>query len=67
MLVAINAADDERNPPELGVMEREIKRVKNGRYVLLPMSPDNRGHGTTGNAKLWKQHLVELLQQAPRR
>ncbi len=67
MLVAINAADDERNPPELGVMEREIKRVKNGRYVLLPLGPDNRGHGTTGNAKLWKQHLVELLQKAPKR
>jgi homoserine O-acetyltransferase len=67
MVVAINSADDERNPPELGVMEREIKRVKNGRYVLLPLSADTRGHGTTGNAKLWKQHLVELLQQAPRK
>ena len=66
-LLAINAADDERNPPELGVMEREIKRVKNSRYVLLPMGPDNRGHGTTGNAKLWKQYLVELLEKAPRR
>jgi homoserine O-acetyltransferase len=67
MLVAINASDDERNPPELGVMEREIKRVQNGRYVLLQGGPDTRGHGTTGMAKLWKQHLAELLQQAPRR
>jgi len=66
MLVAINASDDERNPPELGVMEIAIKRVKNGRYVLLQGGPDTRGHGTTGMAKLWKQYLAELLQQAPR-
>jgi homoserine O-acetyltransferase len=66
-VMAINSSDDERNPPELGVMEREIKRVKNGRYVLIPGGPDTRGHGTTGMAKLWKQHLAELLQQAPRR
>jgi homoserine O-acetyltransferase len=55
VVVAINSSDDERNPPELGVMEREIKRVKNGRYVLLKGGPDTRGHGTTGMAKLWKQ------------
>ncbi len=65
-LVAINSADDERNPPELGILEREIKRVKNGRYVLIPASGDTRGHGTTGNAGLWKQHLADLLQRAPR-
>jgi homoserine O-acetyltransferase len=65
-LLAINAADDERNPPELGILEREIKRVKNGRYVLIPASGDTRGHGTTGNAALWKQHLADLLQRAPR-
>ena len=66
-VLALNSSDDERNPPELGVMEREIKRVKNGRYVLIPGGPDTRGHGTTGIAKLYKQHLAELLQQAPRR
>jgi len=66
-VLAINASDDERNPQELGVMEREIKRVKNGRYLLIPGSPDTRGHGTTGMAKLYKQNLAELLQQAPRR
>lgn len=66
-VLAINASDDERNPPELGVMEREIKRVKNGRYLLIPGSPDTRGHGTTGMAKLYKKELAELLQQAPRR
>ena len=67
MVLAINSADDERNPPELGVMEREIRRVKNGRYLLLPISSETRGHGTTANAKHWKQDLVELLQKAPRR
>ena len=61
-LLAINSADDERNPPELGVLEREIKRVKNGRYVLIPGGEETRGHGTTGMAKLWKHHLAELLQ-----
>ena len=60
-LVAINSADDERNPPEFGIMEREIKRVKRGRYILIPASADTAGHGTTGQAKWWKQHLVPLL------
>jgi homoserine O-acetyltransferase len=64
VLLAINSADDERNPPELGTMEREIKRVKNGRYVLIPASVETRGHGTTGMAKLWKHHLAELLRSA---
>jgi len=63
-LLAINSADDERNPPELGILEREIKRVKNGRYILVPGSEQTRGHGTTGMAKLWKHHLAELLQPA---
>ena len=61
------SADDECNPFDLGVMEREIKRIKNARYVLIPASPDTRGHGTTGMAKLYKKDLAELLQQAPRR
>src|SRR5215471_31825 len=60
-LLAINSADDERNPPELGILEREIKRVKQGRYILIPPSAETRGHGTTGNAKLWKHYLAELL------
>jgi homoserine O-acetyltransferase len=67
VVLAINSSDDERNPPELGVMEREIKRITNGRYVLIPGGPDTRGHGTTGMAKLYKQNLAELLLQAPRR
>jgi homoserine O-acetyltransferase/O-succinyltransferase len=60
-LIAINSADDEVNPPELGILERTIKRVKNGRYVLIPTSDDTRGHGTHSIAKLWKQYVVELL------
>ena len=63
-VLAINSADDERNPPELGTMERAMKRIKNGRYVLIPQSDETRGHGTMGVAKLWKQHLAELLANA---
>ena len=65
-LLAINSADDERNPPETGITERALKRVKNGRLYLIPASEDTRGHGTTGMAKLWKQRLYEFLQTAPR-
>ena len=65
-LLAINSADDERNPPETGVLDREIKRVKNGRVLLIPGSPDTAGHGTTGSAKWWKKDLEELLRSAPR-
>jgi homoserine O-acetyltransferase len=67
VLLAINSADDERNPPELGVLDREIKRVKNGRVFLIPGSEDTSGHGTTGRAKFWKDELAKLLQTAPRR
>ena len=65
-VLAINAADDERNPPETGIMEREMKRVKNGRYYLIPASDRTTGHGTTGQAAWWKAQLAELLQKAPR-
>ena len=66
-LLAINAADDERNPPETGIMERELKRVKGGRLYLIPASEDTRGHATTGMAKFWKQQIQEFLAAAPRR
>jgi homoserine O-acetyltransferase len=66
-LLAINSADDERNPPETGVLDREIKRVKNGRVLLIPASEQTAGHGTTGQAKFYKKELAELLQSAPRR
>jgi homoserine O-acetyltransferase/O-succinyltransferase len=65
-LLAINSADDERNPIELGIMEREIKRVKHGRYIQIPASDETGGHGTTGRARLWKHHLEEFLQPAGR-
>ena len=65
-LLAINSADDERNPPELGLLQSEVKRVKNGRFVILPASENTAGHGTTGQqAGVWAPHLAELLQSAP--
>ena len=66
-LLAINAADDERNPPETGVTDAALKRVKNGRLYLIPASTETRGHLTTGNAKFYNQQLQELLQTAPQR
>jgi homoserine O-acetyltransferase len=66
-LLAINSADDERNPPETGIMERELKRIKNGRLYLIPASEDTRGHGTTGVARFWKQQVQEFLATVPRR
>ncbi len=66
-LLAINSADDERNPPELGIMERELARLKNARLYLIPASADTRGHGTTGMARFWKQPLQEWLATVPRR
>jgi homoserine O-acetyltransferase len=66
-LLAINSADDERNPPETGIMERELKRVKNARLLLIPASEDTRGHLTTGFAKFWNQQAQEFLEAVPRR
>jgi homoserine O-acetyltransferase/O-succinyltransferase len=65
-LLAINSADDERNPVELGILEREIKRVKNGRAYVVPASEQTLGHGTTANARFWKQELEQVLKTAPR-
>ena len=65
-VLAINSADDERNPPETGITERALKRVKNARLYLIPASQETSGHGTTGNAKFYKQQLQELLDTAPR-
>ena len=66
-LLAINSADDERNPPETGIMERQLKRVKNGRLYLIPASEETRGHGTIGMAKFWRQQLENFLQAVPKR
>ena len=60
-LCAINFADDLINPPELGILEREIKRVKRGRAVTIPFSDKTRGHGSHTVAALWKDELVRLL------
>jgi homoserine O-acetyltransferase len=66
-LLAINAADDERNPPETGVTDAALKRVRNGKLYLIPASAETRGHLTTGDAKFYKQQLQELLATAPQR
>jgi homoserine O-acetyltransferase len=66
-VLAINSADDERNPPETGIMERDLKRVKNARLYLIPASEDTRGHLTTLWAKFWKQQLQQFLDSVPRR
>jgi homoserine O-acetyltransferase/O-succinyltransferase len=60
----VNSADDLINPPELGIAEREIKKVKNGRFVLLPITEQTRGHGTHTIAAVWKQYLAELLESS---
>ena len=63
-LVAINSADDLINPPELGMMEREIKRVKRGRFILIPISDQTRGHGTHSLPAIWQQYLRALLDES---
>jgi homoserine O-acetyltransferase len=62
-LVAINSADDLINPPELGILEREIKRVPHGRAVIIPFSDRTRGHGSHTIAALWRDELVKLLKE----
>ncbi len=63
-LLAINSADDLINPPELGILEREIKRVSKGRAVVIPLSDKTRGHGSHTVAALWKNELVKLLKES---
>lgn len=60
-VMAINSADDTINPPELQIAEREIRRVKNATFVLLPITDETRGHGTHSLPRLWQQHLAKLL------
>jgi len=60
-LFAVNSADDQVNPPELGILDREIKRVKRGRYILLPITSATRGHGTHSMPEIWGDYLRELL------
>ena len=60
-VLAINAEDDERNPVELGVLPAAMKRLKNGRYYMIPASAQTRGHGTTGAARTWAGQLAAFL------
>jgi homoserine O-acetyltransferase len=66
-LLAINFADDLINPPELGILEREIKRVPRGRAIVVPFGPDTQGHQSHTYAKLWKHELVKLLAETERK
>jgi homoserine O-acetyltransferase/O-succinyltransferase len=63
-LLAINSADDLINPPELGLLEREIKRVPHGRAIVIPFSDKTRGHGSHTIAALWKDDLAKLLKES---
>jgi homoserine O-acetyltransferase len=60
----VNSADDFINPPEVGIAEREIKKVKNGKFILLPVSDQTFGHGTHTHAAAWQQYLKELLEES---
>jgi homoserine O-acetyltransferase/O-succinyltransferase len=66
-VLAINSADDERNPPETGVMTRGLAQVKNARLFLIPASSETRGHATTGSARFWERQLQDFLEAAPQR
>lgn len=63
-LMAVNSADDQINPPELGILEREIKRVPHGKFILIPIGEATRGHGTHTLANVWKEYLRELLRDS---
>jgi homoserine O-acetyltransferase/O-succinyltransferase len=65
-LLAINSADDLINPPELGILEREITRVPHGRAIVIPFSDKTRGHGSHTVATLWKDQLLKLLKETER-
>jgi len=60
-VLVINSADDERNPPELGIMQKELKRVKSAELYLIPASEQTSGHSTTGQAKWWKEKLSQWM------
>jgi homoserine O-acetyltransferase len=64
-LLAINSADDVVNPPELGLMEKLMPRVKRGRYILIPTSDGTRGHGTHSLPKIWGKELAAFVNELP--
>jgi homoserine O-acetyltransferase len=63
-VMAINSADDFINPPELGIVPEQIKRLPKGKFVLLPISDATRGHGTHTLPAIWSQYLEELLRES---
>ncbi len=65
-VLAINSADDERNPPESGLMERVLQRIPGAKLLLIPASDDTRGHGTTAMARFWQTALADLLARTPK-
>jgi homoserine O-acetyltransferase len=66
-VLAINSADDERNPPQTGVTDKALTQVKNAHLYLIPASPETHGHGTTGYAKFWEPELADFLATVPHR
>ena len=64
-VLAINSADDVVNPPELGLMKKLMPRVRRARYVLIPIGPETRGHGTHSYPAVWQQHLKKFLAELP--
>ncbi len=66
-LLVVNSDDDERNPPETGLMDAALKRIPGAKYHLIPGSHETAGHGTAGQARFYKDQLAELLRTAPRR
>ncbi len=63
-VLAVNSADDQVNPPELGILQREIRKVEMGRAILIPTSDQTRGHGTHSRPAIWGRHLAELLAES---
>ncbi len=63
-LLVVNSADDQVDPPELGILEREINKVPRGRAVVIPISDATHGHATHAWTAVWKNYLVELLDQS---
>jgi homoserine O-acetyltransferase/O-succinyltransferase len=63
-LTWVNSSDDFINPPELGLAQAEVKRIRNGRFILIPFRPDTHGHGTHTWAVFWQNDLAELLRRS---
>jgi homoserine O-acetyltransferase/O-succinyltransferase len=60
-VLLINTVEDEANPPELGTVERAMKSIHDGRYVLIPYSDQTHGHFTHYYAAVWKPYLISFM------